>query len=88
MINTDLIAQRVQVRKRRVRPVVVVGMSDAGGSCDVSYAIDVLDRPLCEGPAGQAVKEHQTAGGRGRQNNTPRGQHSPDSKVGSSQAPA
>ena len=57
-INTDLLQQ--QVPWRRVRPLIVVGMHDAGGSCDVasvSYAIDLLNRPICEGPAGQAAKK-------------------------------
>ena len=63
-INDDLVLQQVSSRrKRKVRPVVVVGLRDCGGSCtvpaSVSFAVDLLNRPICEGPAGQAVKKKQ-----------------------------
>ena len=56
-INTDLVSQQVHWKRRRVRPIIVVGLHDAGGSNDVpavSFATDVRGERICEGPA---VKE-------------------------------
>jgi hypothetical protein len=62
-INGDMIQQ--MHRRRRLRPLLMVAMHDCGGSCDVpagvSYAIDLLNRPICEASAVKAKKPRPRA---------------------------